>query len=879
MTRVSLVAVLIVPAVSHSPAGAQVRDPWTTPATAEQESTFVTRFPPASIIAVPEAREHPLRLFDALPAAWVGRSADSLSAFGAEVRPGEFFVFQIGVYAAARRLENVRIATEGLGGPGGVHLDSAAFTCFNTGGIGADGSPFVSHVDIGKGLLQPLWVGVQLPAGAEGSLRGDIVVTADNAAQTPVHISLDVRGKATAHGGIDEGNRLARLKWLNSVIGTDERVTGGFNQIRRTDRRFRILGREVTIGEDGLPESVSSFFTGSNQDLAAKPRPILQSAIHFVIEGSNGRHVELVPGGLSFSKSTPKTLEWESTCAGGDLELVCRAHAEFDGSIDYHCALTALRDMPVRDIRLEIPLAMARYMMGLGRMGGLRPDAFGWKWDVLKNDQDMVWVGDVNGGIRLRLKSVNYRRPLINVYYAFHPLNLPASWGNGGKGGVDITSHRDGALLRALSGARILHEGEQLNFDFDLLITPFHPMNRSIQFNDRYFHTYMDVSAGYLSEATSRGANIINIHHKSDINPFINYPYLDRNVPYLREFIDSAHARNVRVKVYYTTRELTVNIPEFWALRSLNGEIVFPGPGNEARTVIHPDGPPAWMKENLRENYIPAWVCEFKEGRYKGVQDVAVITTPDSRWNNFYLEGLNWMARNMHIDGVYVDDCALDRATMQRARKILDDSRPAARIDLHSWNHFCAVAGWASCLNLYMDLLPYTDLVWIGEGRDYDLPPDNWLIEVSGIPFGIPGQMLAGGGNRWRGMVYGMTNRLGWTGPSPDPLWKFWDEVRIQEMEMIGYWDERSPVHCSSDSVRVTVYRGATRTLLALGNWGRTDQTVSLDLDVRTLGLSRLPVEFKVPAIAQYQPGSILSSLQGVIVPGGEGRLIVFDNH
>ena len=119
MTRVSLFAVLIVPALSHSPACAQVSDPWTTPATAEQESTFVTRFPPASVIAVPEAREHPLRLFDALPAAWVGRSADSLFAFDAEVSPGEFFVFQIGVYAAARRLDNVRIVTEGLGGPGG----------------------------------------------------------------------------------------------------------------------------------------------------------------------------------------------------------------------------------------------------------------------------------------------------------------------------------------------------------------------------------------------------------------------------------------------------------------------------------------------------------------------------------------------------------------------------------------------------------------------------------------------------------------------------------------------------------------------------------------------------------------------------------------
>jgi hypothetical protein len=322
-----------------------------------------------------------------------------------------------------------------------------------------------------------------------------------------------------------------------------------------------------------------------------------------------------------------------------------------------------------------------------------------------------------------------------------------------------------------------------------------------------------------------------------------------------------------------------VNIPEFWALRSLNGEVIFPGPGNGTRTVIHPDGPPAWLKENLREYYIPAWVCDFKEGRYRGVQDVAVITTPDSRWNNFYLEGLNWMVRNLHIDGVYVDDCALDRATVQRARKILDDNRPEPRIDLHSWNHFCEVAGWASCLNLYMDLLPSIDLVWIGEGRDYDLPPDNWLIEVSGIPFGVPGQMLAGGGNKWRGMVFGITNRLGWSGPSPDPLWKFWDAVGIQGMEMIGFWDERRPVRCSSDSVSVTVYKGATRTVLALGNWGRTDQTVSLDLDIRTLGLSRVPDEFRIPAIAAYQRESTLSTLRAVIVPGGEGRLIVFEDN
>ncbi|HTY58343.1 MAG TPA: glycoside hydrolase domain-containing protein, partial [Bacteroidota bacterium] len=637
--RVLRSILLVAFAFSSPGAPARAADPWDSPASPGQLDAFVARFPAGRIIVVPESRDHPVRLLDGLPSAWLDRSDDSLAAFGAQARPGEYYVFQLCVYAAHDSLGNIRFTSEGLGGTGGRRIVGTAITCFNTGGTGYDGREFVKRLDIRKGRLQPLWIGIQVPPAARGSYNGVMTVSADNARSSEIRITMDVVDPASPGGAGEHAApeaTLSRLKWLNSTIAEDDRVTRGYTQIRHAGNSYRILGREVTIGEDGLPESISTFFTGSNQDLAARPSPVLQGPVRFQIETSNGSVAVLDPGGVKFTRSTQKTLEWESesTGLGGDLDLVCNAHAEFDGSVEYRCALTARRDMPVRDIRLELPVAMARYMMGLGRMGGLRPDRFEWTWDVLKKDQDMVWLGNVNGGIRLRLKAENYRRPLINVYYGFHPLNLPASWGNNGKGSIAITSVQGGgALLLARSGARILRTGEQLNFDFDLLVTPFHTMNRSIQFNDRYYHTYSDVSAGYLPEAVARGANIINIHHKSDINPFINYPYLESNVPYLRSFIDSAHGKGVRVKVYYTTRELTVNFPEFWALRSLNGEVIFPGPGNTSRTVIHPDGPPAWMIENLKEDYIPAWVCDFKEGRYRGVQDMAVITTPDSRWN------------------------------------------------------------------------------------------------------------------------------------------------------------------------------------------------------------------------------------------------------
>lgn len=72
--------------------------------------------------------------------------------------------------------------------------------------------------------------------------------------------------------------------------------------------------------------------------------------------------------------------------------------------------------------------------MGLNRQGGLRPDHWDWKWDTTKN-QDDLWLGAVNGGLRIKLKGDNYVTPLVDVYYGFGRLHLPLSWGNDGKRG------------------------------------------------------------------------------------------------------------------------------------------------------------------------------------------------------------------------------------------------------------------------------------------------------------------------------------------------------------------------------------------------------------------------------------------------------------
>ncbi len=279
--------------------------------------------------------------------------------------------------------------------------------------------------------------------------------------------------------------------------------------------------------------------------------------------------------------------------------------------------------------------------------------------------------------------------------------------------------------------------------------------------------------------------------------------------------------------------------------------------------------------------YIPGNFEVIEVGKFKGVPDVSVETGHESRLNNFYVGGLDWMVQNLGIDGVYFDDTTLDRFAFQRARKIIDRYRPEGRMDLHSFNHFKKSDGLISCLNNYMDLLPYLDFTWIGEGRDYDRMPDYWLIEVSGIPFGLPGQMLWGGGNRWRGMVYGITNRNGWKKPEwkdyapPTEIWKFWDDHKIADKTMIGYWEKDCPVRCSNSLIKASVFKSADEVIITVANWTDQDKVVSLTINWGKLGMDPGKVEISFPEIKDFQAKQISVSLDKITIPAGKGYVFV----
>jgi hypothetical protein len=828
-----------------------------------------------SFLIFPELREEPVKWFDSIPESKI-KNAIPANIFAVLAQPGEFYVFQLGVWALKHDVENVQIAFTDMKGENGKSIAAARMTCFNKDGIDIRGNPFSKEINVKAGRIQALWIGIDLEAIGEGNYTGSVSVLSNGEKQT-VPLLLKVAGEVILNHGYNEGKHLSRLNWLNSTVGIDGEITKGYLPVKVEENKISILGRTLNIAKNGLPAAITSYFGASNQSLVKTGDPVVNHPFRFIVEKANGEIVRLVPGKLTFTDKNPSKVVWRVVNTSDEFELECTGQMEFDGFVDYRLKLTAKVPLKVKDIRLEIPIIKdkAEYMMGLGHEGGFRTPDWKWKWDVTKN-QDMLWVGAVNGGLRVKWKAGNYVRPLVNIYYEFGPLNLPPSWGNEGKGGVNVGQQNSDVVINAYSGTREMKSGEKLNFDFELLITPFRLIDKQNKFNDRYYHGGGTNTSVKIENAKKVGANIINIHHAEDIYPFINYPYLDENKQELTQLVANAHKENMRMKFYYTTRELTKNLPEFWAFNSLNGEIIFPGPGNATRTeALHPKGPNEWYMKNIREKYIPAWYNEIKEGKFKGETDLSVITTPDSRLNNFYIAGLDWMVQNMGIDGIYIDDCALDRFTLRRARKVIDRYRPEGRMDLHSWNHFNKWAGFANCLNLYMDLLPYIDLVWIGEGRDYNRMPDHWLIEVSGIPFGLPGQMLEGGGNPWRGMVYGITNRAAWTKNSPEYLWKFFDEYRFSEREMIGYWDKKCPVRTDNPNLVASVYKGSEDIVIAIGNWSDEKQTCSLQLDWNSLDIDPKKCSFLVPDINDFQKLAQITSSEPIQIDGGKGIIII----
>lgn len=821
-------------------------------ATKNETDALIAKHKNEAFLVFPEDRLNSIRMTKDLPQRWIELGPQS--KYVASALRGENFSFQLGVYAL-QNLDDVKVTFSDLKTTTGKKIPASALFCINTGGTAYDGSLLTKTVSVTPNTIQALWCGIDVPASATAAVYTGKAIISNGKTSKEIQLSIKVNPALAKNGGVDEPWKMTRLGWLNSTMAQKNTVIAPYKPLVVKNNTVELLGRKVEVNSDGFPKQIQTFFTPEMTEYADAPNNLLTEAIHFHFLNAAGKNIKLKSQGLQFTKQGPGTVQWTATSANDSLQMEVTASMEFDGFIAYTVKVKALQDVNFKDITMHIPFKrdVAKYMMGLGQKGGYRPENFEWKWDVSHKNQDGAWIGNVNAGLQYSLRDEKYVRPLNTNFYLQKPLILPSSWGNGDKGGINVKDDGKAVLANNYSGERKLNKGDVLYYNFNLLVTPFHTINTDFQWATRFYHAYKPIDT--IKQA---GATVINIHHATAINPNINYPFIAWKA--MKAYDDSAHAVGLKVKIYNTIRELSNHAYETFALRSLGHEIYSPGKG----------GGFSWLQEHVGDDYIAAWfVPEIK--------DAAIINSGMNRWHNYYVEGMNWLTQNVGIDGIYLDDVAFDRVTMKRVKRVLTKDGHPGIIDLHSANQYNKSDGFNNSANLYMEHFPYLNRLWFGEYFDYEKnSPDFFLTEVSGIPFGLMGEMLQGGGNKWRGMVYGMTNRMPWSdGADPRPIWKIWDDFGIKGTKMIGYWVDDNPVKTDHDKVLATIYKKDGAVLVSIASWEDTDTEVQLKIDWKKLGIDPSKATITAPEIRTFQPAKTFGLNDKIPVEKAKGWLLI----
>lgn len=815
-----------------------------------------------------ESRERPVRMRDALPLNWLDYHQGQTLQM--EAQPNEYYAFQVALWSPESRLDSISYALTDFKGAVGT-IPSKAVTCFNHEGVDPYGKPFIKTLSVEKGAVQPLWFGIDIPDNATAdTYSATLTITSSKGDVQNLPLQLKVEGKPLADRGDNDTWRHSRLRWLNSTLGIADTPVCNYDAVTVSGDSTFCTGRTV----------VTDTGTALPSQLVAGKTPLLASPMRLVVATASGDKTFNAKPVLKENTAGHALKTWRA--ADNDMDVTCTARTEFDGWTDYKYEITAKRDFEIADVRLEMNFLASStpLFMGLGLAGQETPVSYSGGWDkmgTLLRPQgapeptakslewlhpfDSFWIGGTNAGVQCEFRGANYTGPMLNLY---HPAP-PTSWYNNGKGLFDIRQTDKGVTrITASSGSRKLKAGEPLPFEFSLLLTPVKKLNPVSQFNDRYYHNGSNPVP--TDSDLQVGVRIINVHHANFLNPIINYPF--RASDTLRAFVDQWHAKGCKVKIYYTLRELTSAFTELWVARSLGHEILHAGRG----------GGYTWLREHLVNDYYPQWYHHFRNlTESRGITaDAALLTAEgDTRWYNYYVEGLRWLVKNDNIDGLYLDDVSFDRRILQRMRRAMESIKLGCLIDLHSNTGFSHGPA-----NQYMEFFPYVDKIWFGESFQYDrMSPANWLIETSGIPFGLMGDMLQGGGNAWLGMQYGMTVRHPWTteGVTCDPraVWKIWNNFDIAHATMTGYWQPQAPVSTDNPAVKVTTYRHSDgRTLLSIGNYSDTACTVHLKFNKLLLGSPKTKWLLTAPEISRFQPAATWKITDGITIDPRRGWLI-----
>ena len=498
--------------------------PMERPATAASMAQLLRRFP-EPVLFFPEDRSSLIRMDEAIPQHWADAGPGRLLAGTAA--PGELVSMQLGVFAARAPfvLEPGDFAASVLAGPAGT-TPVRNITLFNAGGIDYRGRPFAQPIRVAQGGVRALWFGLRAPQAA-GTYVGTLML-----GRHGFNVSLTVAGAPKPNDGADQPDSMARLAWLNAKDDASAPIRG-YGPVK------------VTQPKDGgfaIALTANRLLAWSGLGATSATLPLLENV---TVAGG----AVLSQGGLAL---TAAGMTWKSmvrrivsvTPAAATIEVAASAGSAlaanvtivvgFDGYCDVTVRLSASAGrsvvLPNITVAATVPASTATYLMGLGQQGGSRslryPHGISWRWSENSGGENQLWAGAADRGIRLKFKGVeaDWDSPL-HVQTA-----VPESWGGDAADGTvsALPDAEDGGglVITAATNRITIPAAGALVFRLDALVTPVKVLNTSEHFERDRYYQYGYNGDATCEEAAAMGVRVFNIHQGTDLNPYINYPFV-----------------------------------------------------------------------------------------------------------------------------------------------------------------------------------------------------------------------------------------------------------------------------------------------------------------------------------------------------------------
>jgi hypothetical protein len=214
-----------------------------------------------------------------------------------------------------------------------------------------------------------------------------------------------------------------------------------------------ITSKEVRfeISDDGLPKRF--YLVGSDSEV--KAQQVLFEPMHFHFYTSAKTQEKMNSTGFDVAVQNADSIVWHANSASTSLKMSVQGKMLTNGVVSYHIYITAIKDVSLTNVNFHIPFEKqaSKYLTGLGEKGGLRPDTLRWQYNNWRKVKPIVWIGN----------------DLLGMYFNIQRSTTLLSNTNGA---MQINVKGGSMLLDVHADQIVLKENEQLNFDFNLVVTP-----------------------------------------------------------------------------------------------------------------------------------------------------------------------------------------------------------------------------------------------------------------------------------------------------------------------------------------------------------------------------------------------------------------------